>query len=193
MTHTSCFAMKETDEQIYSRFIRDRRNDDLKMLLERYRENLTLFIFGIVHDLEDAEELMLDSFAVLVSDDPGFSGKSSFKTWLFAIGRNLALKQLRKKRFLPLDREGRDDGTQNDTPETDLIKNEQYKQLYLAMEKLNPDYREILHLIYFEDMSMDEAAVIMKKSKKQIYNLSSRSKQALKAELERTGFDIELL
>ena len=185
--------MKETDEQIYSRFIRDRRNDDLKMLLERYRENLTLFIFGIVHDLEDAEELMLDSFAVLVSDDPGFSGKSSFKTWLFAIGRNLALKHLRKKRFLPLDREGRDDGTQNDTPETDLIKNEQYKQLYLAMEKLNPDYREILHLIYFEDMSMDEAAVIMKKSKKQIYNLSSRSKQALKAELERTDFDIEFL
>ena len=186
-------AMRETDEQLYSRFLKDRNNEDLRELLERHRNNLTLFLFGIVHDMEDAEELMLDSFAVLVSGSPGFSGKSSFKTWLFAVGRNLALKQLKKKRpYLQLQ-----DGSENDQlsinsmPESGLIKNERNMQLYLAMDKLRPDYREVLQLIYFEDMSIEEAASVMKKTKKQIYNLSTRSRQALKDELERMGFDIE--
>ncbi|MBO4819600.1 MAG: RNA polymerase sigma factor [Firmicutes bacterium] len=186
--------MRETDEQLYSRFIQSRNNEDLRELLERHRNNLTLFLFGIVHDMEDAEELMLDSFAVLVSGSPGFSGKSSFKTWLFAVGRNLALKHLRKKRPAMLFQENsnNDQLSINNMPESGLITNERNIQLYLAMDKLNPDYREVLHLIYFEDMSIEDAARIMNKTKKQVYNLSTRSRQALKDELERMGFDIDV-
>lgn len=186
--------MRETDEQLYNSFLQNKNNEDLRELLERHRNNLTLFLFGIVHDMEDAEELMLDSFAVLVSGSPGFLGKSSFKTWLFSVGRNLALKHLRKKRpMVPLQDAG--EGNQlsiNEVPESGLIKNETYMQLYAAMERLNPDYREILQLIYFEEMSLDEAAAVMKKTKKQVYNLSTRSRQALKDELERMGFDIDV-
>ena len=185
--------MRESDEQLYSRFIRDRSNDDLKELLDRYRESLTLFLFGLVHDIEDAEELMMDSFAVLVSGTSRFSGKSSFKTWLFAVGRNLALKHLRKHRNVT----GRiEDDIPEDLsagletrPEMDLINDERNRQLYTAMEMLNPDYRQVLYLIYFEEMSCEEAAAIMKKNKKQVYNLAARGRQALKDELGKMGFE----
>ena len=185
--------MKESDEQLYSRFLKDRDNEDLKELLLRYRESLTLFLFGIVHDLEDAEELMMDSFAVLVSGSSRFSGKSSFKTWLFAVGRNLALKHLRKHKvaydqfeeIIVDDQPCRVDSR----PETDLIKDEQNRLLYAALKSLHPDYRQVLYLIYFEGMSCEEAADVMKKNKKQVYNLSARGRQALKEELERIGFE----
>ena len=42
---------------------------------------------------------MMDAFAVAASGTSRFRGNSSFKTWLFAIGRNLAMKHLRKNRI----------------------------------------------------------------------------------------------
>ena len=40
--------------------------------------------------MEDAEELMMDSFAEVAAGRTLFSGRSSFKTWLFAVARNKA-------------------------------------------------------------------------------------------------------
>ncbi|MCR5332239.1 MAG: sigma-70 family RNA polymerase sigma factor, partial [Lachnospiraceae bacterium] len=150
----------------------------------RHRSDLTFFIYGFVHNMEDAEDIMMDAFAVAASGTARFSGKSSFKTWLFAIGRNLALKHLRKGHlfFVPL----------NDTivtdrglPELEIMQNEKNKQLYEALNCINPEYRQVLHLTYFEGMSNDEVASVMKKNKKQVYNLITRGRQALKDVLEK--------
>ena len=89
--------MIETDELIYRRFLNGHSEADLRILLERHRESLILFLNGYVHNLADAEELMLDAYAQAAAG-AGFSGKSSFKTWLFAIGKKLALARLRKNR-----------------------------------------------------------------------------------------------
>ena len=91
---------RETDEIIYSRFLKDGKSDDLRQLLERHRESLTLFIYGFVRNMEDAEDIMLNAFAVTASGGAAFSGKSSFKTWLFGIARNLARKHIRKTRSI---------------------------------------------------------------------------------------------
>jgi len=86
------------DEQAYERYLRG-KEDALQVLLERYRESLTLFLFGYVHNMEDAEELMLDAFAVVAAGESRYLEKSSFKTWLFGIGRNLARRHLRRQRL----------------------------------------------------------------------------------------------
>lgn len=180
--------MQESDEIIYHRFLRQGSEDDLRLLLERHRESLTLFLNGIVHDLEDAEEIMLDAFAVAASGTSRFSGKSSFRTWLFAIGRKLALSHLRRHRPAPEPLKDQVDETAL-APELDLIREERNRHLYLAMSRLHEEYRQVLYLLFFEEMSHEEAARVMKKSVKQIYNLAFRGKQALKESLERMGFD----
>ncbi|MBR6503564.1 MAG: S-layer homology domain-containing protein [Firmicutes bacterium] len=38
--------MRETDEILYSRFLREGQEGDLRILLERHREGLTLFLYG---------------------------------------------------------------------------------------------------------------------------------------------------
>ena len=53
----------ESDEQIYSRYLAQRSEGDFRILLERHRESLMLFLYSFVRNMEDAEELTLDAYA----------------------------------------------------------------------------------------------------------------------------------
>lgn len=177
--------MRESDEILYRSYLSVGSEDALRELLLRYREGLTLFLYGYLHNMDDAEELMLDAFAVAAARTSGWLGRSSFRTWLFGIGRHLALRELRRRR---LPEPGEQPGP-GESPELELMRSERNRQLYAALERLNPEYRQVLYLLYFEEMSAEDAAQVMRKSRKQIYNLTERGKKALRAELERTGFD----
>ena len=181
----------EQDEIIYTRFLRNRDENDLRILLERYKEKLTLFIFGYVNNAEDAEDVMLDTFAVIASKNRWSDKGSSFKTWLYAIGRNQALMHVRKNRVRTVAIEDVPDvsSDQYGLPEINILKEEQHRHLYLAMERLHPEYRQVLTLVYFEEMSYEETARIMHKSRKQIYNLAGRGKERLKQILNEMGFE----
>ncbi len=177
--------MQQTDEALYRIYLSEGDEDALRELLVRHRESLTLFLFGYVHDMGDAEELMLDAFAVAAARISTWSERSSFRTWLFGIGRHLAMRRLKRRRELPQ----RESGEGGESPELELLRSERHRQLYAALERLNPEYRQALYLVFFEDMSSEEAARIMGKNRKQIYNLTERGKKALRAELERMGFE----
>lgn len=183
-------AANESDERIYARFLAERREDDFRVLLERHKESLTLFLYGMVHNMEDAEDLMLDAFAEAAAG-ASFAGRSSFKTWLFSIGRKRALMHLRKRRPVTV---AEDEALEvpagpDASPENRILQEERKQQLYQALLQLSVDYRQVLILLYFEQMSHEEAGRVMGKSRKQIYNLAERGRKALKTELERMGFD----
>ena len=180
--------MGETDEVLYGRFLSAGDQEAFRVLLERPREGLTLFLRGFVPSMEDAEDLMIDAFAVAASGTAAFSGASSFRTWLFAIGRNQARTHLRRHRPAEPVRE---ETPGAEAPELELLRSERSRQLYEALARLNPEYRQVLYLLYFEQMSQDEAARVMRKTKKQIYHLTSRGRDALRTTLERMGFEYE--
>ena len=62
-----------------------------------------------------------------------------------------------------------------------------------GLSKLNEDYRRILILLYFENMTHEQVSKVMKKSKKQVYNLVERAKKALKEELIKMGFENDFI
>ena len=64
--------MTETDEAIYLRYTVTENSADLEALLARHRDGLLLFLFSFVHSNEDAEELLIDTFARLAVDKPPF-------------------------------------------------------------------------------------------------------------------------
>lgn len=182
--------MERTDETLYQAYLKKGDQDALRCLLERHREGLTLFLFGFVRNAEDAEELMLDAFAEVAAGPTIFSGKSSFKTWLFSIGKHLALKRLRReRREIPL--EELPSQADEVLPETRLLQEERKRALYLALERISPEYREVLLLQYMEEMTPAEIAQVTGKRVKQIYNFTERGKNALRVELERMGFEHE--
>ncbi len=177
------------DEIIYSRFLKEQDETLLAELLDRHGQSLVLFLNGMVQNMEDAEELMLDSFAVIASGTVHYTVRkdSTFKTWLFAIARNKAKMLLRKRKFVftSIDEEVLAD---KNLPESEVFDKEERKELYKALSEINKDYRQVLYLTYFEDMKPEEIARVLNKSIKQIYNLTARGREALKTVLLKNGF-----
>ncbi len=147
-----------------------------------------LFLNGFVHDLTMAEELALDAFAEVAAGPTLFRGRSSFRTWLFSIGRNLALKALKRSGLA--DESSEDARTES--PEMEILLDERNRQLYEGLSKIKDDYRRVLILLYFEGMTHEEVSEVKKKSRKQIYNLADRGKSALREELLKMGFTCEI-
>ncbi|MCR4637637.1 RNA polymerase sigma factor [Ruminococcus sp.] len=184
---------KDKGELYYRRYLEGDDTALVDMICD-YKDGLILFLCGITGSYSLAEEYMEDTFFKIAAKKPRFSGKSSFKTWLFTIARNVTVDGMRKlSRFSDKPVEEYDNMTDERSIEKEYLREEQKISLHRAMEALNPDYRQVLYLTYFEELSNTEAARVMKKSCRQIENLLYRAKQALRSKLEKEGFEYERL
>ena len=175
----------------YRRFL-EGDDEALLEIISEYRTGLILYLNSFVQNIHTAEELTEDTFAELAIKCPKFSGKSSFKTWLYAIGRNITAKQLRKHaNFYIVPLESQEYLADKENIERKYIKSEQKRVIHKALHSLKPEYRQVLYLSFFEGFSNEETALIMKKSKRQIETLLYNAKKALRSELERSGFEYE--
>lgn len=176
----------------YNRFLKG-DNDGFEELVKLYNKRLIRFINMFVNNLAVSEDLAADTFLELLIKKYRFKENYKFQTWLFKIARNNAIDYLRKHAKTintPIDDLG-NILTDTITPEELSIESERNKQLYEAMSVINADYSQVLYLIYFEEMSYEQIAKVLKKSYKQIDNLAYRAKKALKANLERNDFIYE--
>lgn len=183
----------DNGEISYRRFL-DGDDEGIVELIRDYKDGLILYLNGITGNILLAEEIMEDTFFKLVTKKPRFSGKSTFKTWLYSIGRNSAIDSLRKRsRFSDTPVDEYTDLAGEEFIERDYLKEEQKITLHKALQKLNPDYKQVLYLVFFENFSNSETAKIMHKTKRQVENLLYRAKLSLKSELEKEGFEYEVL
>ena len=178
----------------YRRFL-DGDDEGLAEIVRNYSDGLILYLNGIVNNISVAEELMEECFFKIITKKPRFTARYSFKTWLYTIGRNLAIDHLRRRAKLA--DTSLEDLANSVQDEYDLerlyIMEERKIPVHRALKKLNAEYRQILWLLYFEGLSNAEASVIMKKSSRQMKNLVYRAKSALKSELDKEGFVYEEL
>jgi len=181
--------MKEKDEDLYLRCYMDKEIEALEILIDRYRESLTMFLYGIIGNMEDAEELAIDTFALLIYGKARYKVQKgcSFKTWLYSVGRKQALLRLRKRKFFSVPLTNQTDLSQS-SPEDIVFKEDRDRELHRALSQLKDEYRQVLYLLYFEGMSHKEIAGVMKKSIKQVYNLASRGRRSLEEILRGKGF-----
>lgn len=177
----------------YRRFL-DGDDNGLVEIIRSYNDGLTLYLNSFVHNLSVADELSEDVFVKIGVKRPHFSGRASFKTWLYAIGRNMAMDYIRKPSSrVHISIDACAEQADEDRIEKEYLREEQKIMLHKAMYGLKAEYRQVLWLIYFEDMSIREAAVIMKKSVRSVENLVSRARSSLKSELDRTEYFYESL
>lgn len=183
----------DTGAVSYRRFREDGDAGGIAELIREYRDGLILYLDTFVRDIRTSEELAEDTFVYLVVKKPRFNGKSSFKTWLYAIGNRKALDHLRlarRRKNVPLeDLDGESDS--EISLEEAYIREERRIEIHRAMKALPPDQRQILWLLYFEDLSAAEAARIMDRSPHAAESLAYRARQALKEKLTEEGFVYE--
>ncbi|MCM1529796.1 MAG: RNA polymerase sigma factor [Alistipes sp.] len=168
----------------YRRFLEGNK-DALTDMIREYRDGIVLYVNSLVDNICAAEEIAEDVFVKLYVNKPRFSGKSSFKTWLYSIARFTAIDFIRKnKRTVSVPIEEFYSLADKEEIEREHIKNEQRLMLHRTIQRLKPEYRQVLYLIYFEDFDTSQAARIMGKTNRQITYLLYRAKQSLKAKLE---------
>ncbi|MDL2318714.1 sigma-70 family RNA polymerase sigma factor [Eubacteriales bacterium OttesenSCG-928-A19] len=161
----------------------------LVTLISRYRESLHYFVAGMVNDTHLAEEIVIDAFTLMMRKGGQFRGDASLKTYLFSIGRNLALRHIRYRRKVQIVlSEKLDMVVEESQIDGEILRHERDSALHAAMRSLREEYHAVLHLLYFEEMSYREAGIVLEKSEKQISNLAFRAKLALKKALESEGF-----
>ncbi len=177
----------EKGEELYRRY----RNGDesgFDGLMVLYRENLIFFLMRYLPVPEDAEDAAEDAFVELLLHPWKEDRGASLKTYLFTLGRSRALnllkKQKRRRTFAGEEISDRAAAALEDK----LCEDEERRTLLRVLGELPENYRETLYLLYFEDLSLDETAKVLKKNKKQIENLSYRGKKALKEKLQKEGF-----
>lgn len=178
------------DEALYRSSVRGDQAAAEK-LVERYGDALTFYVNGYIHDIHDAEDIMIDAFAQMFVKMRPVGRAGSFRAYIYKTARNLAVRHKKGRHiFMNIDDVGFE---LEDEDKTDvrIVKSERDRQLYGAIERLKAEYQEVLYLIYFEDMSYREAGAVMGKSESQITKLVYRGRQRLKDILEKEGFVYE--
>ena len=175
---------------LYYRRYLDGDESGFEEILRLYHDSLIFFINRLVNNYTTAEDLAADTFMELLVHKRNYAFKSSFKTYLFSIARHKAIDYIR--------RESRYTMVSHDTPEAmtladiesleeTVLKNDERRRLRLLIETLHSDYATYLHLFYFEELTLEETAKIMRKSKKQMANIAYRAKQALEEAMRKEG------
>ena len=86
------------DESLYRQYLSG-DDEGLNALMKKYGDPLTLYIDGYLHDVHEAEELMLDVFAYLFTKKPRIRD-GGFKAYLYKAARHMALRHKSKRKTL---------------------------------------------------------------------------------------------
>jgi RNA polymerase sigma-70 factor (ECF subfamily) len=143
-----------------------------KQLLKKHREAIYHVVFRIVHNPQEAEDLVQETFMKAFGSLSSYSSQYKFSTWLYRIAANSSIDYLRKKKIsaFSLDEEiptkhGKvslelADWTYN--PEIDLVAKQRRFSVEEAIESLPKRYREVIILRHKEEKSYEEISDILK-------------------------------
>lgn len=119
-------------------------------------------------DHSRAEEVLQNSYLKAAAGRAVFSGASSFKTWWFGVIRFTAHEEFRRLRYREsmlgklLNQLAGDQHDTRPSPSGQVELDEQTAQLRQALAQLPARQAEVLHLVFYQDLSISEAAAIMK-------------------------------
>ena len=159
-------------------------------IMKELFHGLVFFIDRIVHDPYAAEDIAIDVFSELIAHKHRYNFKVTLKTYLYMLGRSRAIDYLRRqKHHADLSELEQLADDRADLEELVLV-SQRKRLVHTAIKQLPEDMQTVLHLIYFEEMTYEEAAKVMKKNRKQIDNLLYRAKKELHAIIGEDGVQI---
>ncbi|HET9948444.1 MAG TPA: RNA polymerase sigma factor [Longimicrobiales bacterium] len=113
----------------------------------------------------DAEDVLQATYVKVLSGSARFGGRSTFRTWLFGVIRRTALEQKRQARSHRerAERLGREvaGAVSADVADADAERADRARALVAALAELPPRQREVLHLVFYQDLTIREAAEVM--------------------------------
>lgn len=163
-------------------------------LVRAYYDQLLFFVSRIVGNFRDAEEIASDAFVHIAVRKKAFRGEASLKTYLFAVGRNKAVDLVRKnaaRRFLPPFRTPKRSPTKKPSRGGSCAPSATGSSIrrYRSFARITGAFC----ISYTSRYECSRKHHRSKKTRKQTENLIWRARQALRAILEKDGWEYENL
>ncbi len=137
-------------------------------IVKRFREQIYHFIYRMVKDKAQAEDLTQETFIKAFRALSSFNSDYAFSTWLYKIAANNCIDYFRKKKLAtcsldtPIKAKNgeiqRDFPDKEQGPESELISKERTGQIQVAIDSLPKKYKEAILLRHSQDKSYEEIA-----------------------------------
>jgi len=141
----------------------------------------------------EAEEVLQSVYLKILQGKARYRNEANLRTWLFAVIRKTALSERRKQllrtlKTIPAARST----TVNGQPEADYERSEMQQRFQQALAQLPVRQRETLHLVFYQDLSLSEAAEVMNISVGSARRHYERGKKRLRETVDREGVEYGL-
>ena len=168
---------------------------DLERELERlHAESWGWALACTGRDADLAKEAVQSAYVRILSGRAARTGGSSMRTWVFGVIRLAALEELRRHRRAAARFE--DDDTATDAidpapgPDVVVERAERAAALMTALKTLSDRQREVMHLVFYHGLTIEEAATVMQVSLGSARTHYKRAKAALAAAITHLREDV---
>lgn len=190
------------DAFLVKKYLEEQDESAWNRLHKKYKDSLYIVCLRIVHNREDAEDVVSTTFLKAYRNLDKYSTDFAFSTWIHKIASNTAIDYLRNKKLKGItvqvdasQDEEEDRSPQIDlpdkaaTPDNKLIKEQFYAKLREALTELKPHYQQLIELRFFQEKSYDEIAEELGLVEGTLKGQLNRAKGALLEVMKQRGLD----
>ena len=163
----------------------------IEELIKTYQTSLFSASFAILKNTEDANDVVQETFIAYYKLKKEYESEAHLKAWLLRVTVNKS-RDLRRTYWFR-NRQDLNWEDLNLTEADTLIKdeNDKAKELYRSIMNLPETLRVVIHLYYYEDLSVKEIATILKVTEASVKMRLSRARKQLKNTLQEEWADDE--
>lgn len=185
-------AQAQSENAAIAQGLKKQNPELLDQLIEQYQHRLMRYLLFLTGKREVAEDLFQETWMRVLLRGAQYNGKARFDTWLFTIARNLVIDLSRKRTMASLDEMS--DSKEDDrpfevamsgpSPLEQLEERENCAEVGEVLLKLDANYREVLVLRFYEELSLEEIAGVTHAPLSTVKSRLYRGLAALKPEME---------
>ncbi|CAH0206312.1 ECF RNA polymerase sigma factor SigX [Peribacillus frigoritolerans] len=159
-------------------------------LYEKYHQEIYQFIFYMTKNRETAEDLVQEVYIRVMKAYERFEGKSSEKTWMYSIARNVTIDHFRKQKgwkdkiFPNFDWDRQLLKDEEPIPEEVAIKNDEIQDIYQCLNRCTTNQRSVIILRYIQGLSITETSEVLNWSESKVKTTQHRALKAIKKLME---------
>ena len=158
--------------------------DAFRELYDATARRIYFYLYRLLQDDALAEDVQMEVYVEVWKGAGNFRGQSKVTTWMFGIARNLAFKTLRKQRnHANID----DYGSLEDPDQPDLDAPDRQRVVKQAMTMISVKHREVLDLVFFQQMRYQEIASLLDVSVNTVKTRVYYAKAALLKTMDELG------
>lgn len=148
----------------------------LQDLYDRHGRSVWAYLVGLLRDPHLADEVLQDVMLAAWRTAHAFRGACRVRTWLLTIAHNRAVNAARRCAREPVEPVGRATPAPcREAPDPDL---------YAALRSLRPHHRAVLELVFFQELSVDETALVLGVAPGTVKSRLFRARRALRRALD---------